>query len=186
MNSPKKDKVLIGWHFMPKDMTLQYGDGRKVTVGKWVSQLSKDPPKVCYRGMHMCQDLTHVLEFGRRGCQLCYVEVRGRMDIGSSKVSADQRRVLWHIDATEAFREFLTWLKKKPSSWFCDAASARYIKSDIKDALSPKNIFFDALTCAAADALTYDLRDTKREEAKKKLEEIIFKYARRQWDGVEK
>lgn len=186
-------KIKRGWHFMPRDMKLGYGDNRKPKVGEWVKFNSNgiDAPEVCVRGMHMCTTLPRVIEWCGRGSQLCYVEVRGNMHVTPSKTAAEERRILWHINTTKLYKEFLMWLSKRPNSWFKTRWSLR----------SPKGCKDYYLSCSRENnnyILSRSVRSVLEgrgwhylnrkviKDVRKKFEELVWKYAHEQWEGVEK
>lgn len=62
MANKKKDSKL-GWHFLPADMKLKYGDGRKAEVGKALSIPKDTKPWVCNEGMHASEKIHNAAQF---------------------------------------------------------------------------------------------------------------------------
>ena len=95
-----------GWHFLPADGKLKYGDGREPQDGEEVS--ATGDIVLCERGMHASADILDCLQYAP-GPILCRVELRGeRLDEGDKSV-ARTRVILWRIDATDVLRRFAFW-----------------------------------------------------------------------------
>lgn len=173
---------MLGWHFMPENMCLDYKDGRQVEIGKWYKMkrrnsfpFSSSKPEVCFQGMHMCPDLREVLTYTYRGPMLCRVEVKGRLDQADGKVAGEKRKVLWYVDSRPVFKKFLEWAVNQPNNflknfYFC---SPYDIKNEIETALAGGD---SQSTCVYALIRNY----TTKQSAPiflKKLEEMIFEEA---------
>lgn len=96
---PSRPDLRLGWHFLPANKTLTYGDGRKVTVGATLS--TSAVPSVCARGMHASEKVTDAAAY-TRGPVMCRVEVWGSIDTShSDKFSGQHRKVLWMKQLTK-------------------------------------------------------------------------------------
>lgn len=84
----------LGWHFLPADMKLEYGDGRLVVVGQTLSMNGRAKPQCCSDGMHAAEKLTQAASF-KKGPVLCRVEVSGDIHTQYAKFCGRNRKVLW-------------------------------------------------------------------------------------------
>ncbi len=94
----KKDRRL-GWHFLPKSLKLEYGDGRTVEVGKTLSISPSETPMTCSQGMHASEKIRQAATFNR-GPVVCRVEVKGDIDTDRDKFCGRSRTVLWMKELT--------------------------------------------------------------------------------------
>ena len=99
------EKRIKAWHFLPKDKTLCYGDGRKVRAGRTYSYAGKEPPELCVRGVHASERVLDALSYAP-GPILCRVEVWGDVQRGDDKLVGRHRKVLWVMDVTPILHEF--------------------------------------------------------------------------------
>jgi hypothetical protein len=95
-------KPIKGWHFLPADKRLRYGDGRVIQVGK-VYRWREGMFGVCGGGMHMSRNILDALRYAP-GPILCRVESVGKVIEAGDKLVAECRKVLWMIDATDVLR----------------------------------------------------------------------------------
>ncbi len=93
---------ILGWHFIaPSDsglLHLGYGDGREVTVGRWMRMKEKYLPVLCRRGMHASRKILHALSY-KQGA-LCRVKVRGMVQENDSPDTGKmvgQERLVLHV-----------------------------------------------------------------------------------------
>lgn len=94
-----KDKKL-GWHFLPKNMRLDYGDGRKAVVGQTLTV--QDPNayiRCCSVGMHASPEVGQAAGF-HKGPVLTRVEVWGDLDEHTDKFAGRNRKVIWAKEIT--------------------------------------------------------------------------------------
>lgn len=84
----------LGWHFLPSDMKLKYGDGRKAEVGKTLSCDPSDYIQVCRTGMHACGKAADAAQYCV-GPVLTRVKVWGDVSSDSTKFAGRHRHVLW-------------------------------------------------------------------------------------------
>ena len=92
-----KAKRWTGWHWLHESGLLQYGDGRKVVVGKWMT--ANAPPEMCNSGMHGSLRAIDALEYAP-GPVVCRVELSDDVRTEGNKSVASKRKVLWMADAT--------------------------------------------------------------------------------------
>lgn len=90
----KKKDQKYGWHFLPADMKLEYGDGRKVSVGKKLKMKGDSSPATCSRGMHASENISDAAKH-HKGPVLCRVLVEGDIDTGYDKFCGRYRTVVW-------------------------------------------------------------------------------------------
>lgn len=148
----------LGWHFLPADMTLGYGDGRKVKVGGTLSIPSHEYPSTCNRGMHASSTPTQASQF-KKGPVVTYVEVSGDLVTDVDKFCGRSRKVLWAHELTkteiealrkfcgypgnasaeikDALREIANWNSVKFNEWF-DKLKAGKIKLPAPKPAKPK------------------------------------------------
>lgn len=97
----------LGWHFLPKSMSLDYGDGRKAAVGKTLAVKNTEAIRCCINGMHASTKIKDAAQY-EKGPVLTRVEVSGDIDEcwDGKKFAGRERKVLWakeitHKDANE-------------------------------------------------------------------------------------
>jgi hypothetical protein len=96
----------FGWHFLPEDLKLDYGDGRKVEVGKKLSIGANISPSACVSGMHASDKISQAASFNK-GPVLCRVLVEGDIDTDNNKFCGRSRTVLWMKRITaDDYRKF--------------------------------------------------------------------------------
>jgi hypothetical protein len=93
MANTKATNKKLGWHFLPKDMTLGYADGRKAQVGKTLKYTGTATPQVCYRGMHASHTIADAASF-KKGPVLCRVEISGDVSDDGAKMAGRERKVI--------------------------------------------------------------------------------------------
>jgi hypothetical protein len=91
---PKTKDKKLGWHFLPADMKLGYGDNRKAAVGQTLSLTNKSKVDCCYNGLHASEKIHNAASFGK-GPVLCRVEVSGEINTKGNKFCGRNRKVLW-------------------------------------------------------------------------------------------
>lgn len=92
-----KKKVVYGWHLMPSDRKLRYGDGRRVFTGRRLSIPKGAAVVLCVRGMHAAVTLNSVM-WSAVSCTpgvLSYVKVEGDIMAGPTKFAGRHRTVVW-------------------------------------------------------------------------------------------
>lgn len=94
MATKKNKGVKFGWHFLPTDMKLEYGDGRKAKVGETLSITSKEAPECCVIGMHASETPSQAAKH-KKGPVICRVAVSGDLDVDSDKFCGRHRTVIW-------------------------------------------------------------------------------------------
>ena len=109
-----KDKKIKAWYFAPPDKKLQYGDNRKIVVGRThkvkfpftdKKGLVWEKPSCCHAGLHASIKPRDALKYARSS--LVYrVELSGVMDVASDKIAATERTYLWGYDAEPVLRRF--------------------------------------------------------------------------------
>lgn len=92
-----KEKVVLGWHFLPKDMKLGYGDDRKAKVGETLTVNTF--PDTCHSGLHASHRPAHAAHF-KKGPIMCRVQVWGDIDDDGEKFAGKNRHVLWAKELT--------------------------------------------------------------------------------------
>lgn len=95
------NKKILGWHFLPASMLLEYYDGRKAEVGKTLSMTDAADPKCCSRGMHASKKPSQAATFNK-GPVLTRVEVSGDIDEQHDKFAGRNRKVLWAKKLSDA------------------------------------------------------------------------------------
>lgn len=93
----KKKKVVLGWHFLPKDMKLGYSDNRKAEVGKTLTVTGS--PDTCHFGLHASHKPAHAAHF-KKGPIMCRVQVWGEVDDDGQKFAGQNRHILWAKELT--------------------------------------------------------------------------------------
>lgn len=97
-----KSNQKFGWHFLPKNKKLKYGDDRKVEVGKPLSISKGEKPKVCNTGMHASEKIAQAAQYNA-GPVLCRVIVSGDLDTSAAdKFCGRTRTVIWMKELTAA------------------------------------------------------------------------------------
>ena len=91
------------WWFAPEGEVLDYGDGRKITVGKM--HTVKGTPELCRCGLHGSVNLSDALEFAQ-SATLYRVEITRKIVEGLNKVVGQRRKYLVRLDATDVLRKF--------------------------------------------------------------------------------
>lgn len=94
MATKKKDAAKLGWHFLPSNMKLGYGDDRVVKVGQSLSMKGGGNPNTCNPGMHASVKASDAARF-KKGPVLCRVEVSGDIADDGDKFCGRHRKVLW-------------------------------------------------------------------------------------------
>jgi hypothetical protein len=113
-----KDEIVYGWHFLPTDKRLRYRDGRKVTTGKTLSVTGC--PQVTVHGLHSSRSLTTALRYAP--CPiLCRVASWGRVHDFDDLAAAQNRHIVWMIDADKVLREHAAWC----AQWALEQEAAR-------------------------------------------------------------
>lgn len=83
----------LGWHFLPADMRLEYGDNRLAKVGESLSVPSHITPRPCHEGMHASEKPVDAASF-KKGPVLCRVEVSGEIKKENDKFCGRSRKIL--------------------------------------------------------------------------------------------
>lgn len=142
----------IGWHFLPSDGRLRYGDGRAPADGEEVT--ANGDLILCERGMHASADILDCLEH-TTGPILCRVTLNGERIDGNDKSVARSRTILWRINAEDVLRRFTYWCADQAVRVHAVAAlRATGHPTDAKHAreLAELSEIIDKTTCAAARA----------------------------------
>jgi hypothetical protein len=90
---PNNNDKKLGWHFLPADMKLEYGDGRKAEVGKTLSIDKNAVVRCCSTGMHASERPSQAAVHGK-GPVLCRVEVSGDIEDRVDKFAGRSRKVI--------------------------------------------------------------------------------------------
>jgi hypothetical protein len=93
-NQVPPSNAKLGWHFLPSDMCLKYGDGRKAKVGETLSTDLSEQIAVCHGGMHASAKVAHSASF-KAGPVLTRVKVWGEISDDGNKFAGRHRHVLW-------------------------------------------------------------------------------------------
>lgn len=109
-SSVKESKGVLAWHFVREDRALNYGDERRVEVGKTLSYEGTMPPRCCSFGMHASKKISHAANFCV-GPWMCRVRITGEIDTRKDKLAGRNREVLW--------------MAKVPKKWVNDILKAR-------------------------------------------------------------
>ena len=116
----------LGWHFLPADRRLQYGDGRKIVKGRTL-RVSEDRPLVlCKYGLHASPTVHEAIEYAP-GSILCRVELIGPRLDGNDKSVAYQRRVIAWADADSMLRLWACWCVRRVWPLLTDARSRQVV-----------------------------------------------------------
>ena len=91
------------WHFLHENRCLQYDDGRQVVVGETLRV--EGSPVLCKHGLHASARAIDALT-NAPGPIACLVTLGGEIARGRDKSAAQERTVLWMVDATRFLREF--------------------------------------------------------------------------------
>ena len=95
-----KAKKILAWHFTDG---LKLRDGQPLEVGKTYTHKGK--VKICESGYHASEHLLNALQYAP-GAQLSRVECWGSVKTQDDKLVAENRTVLWTMDATMILHEF--------------------------------------------------------------------------------
>lgn len=98
-----QDTHVLGWHFLPNDLSLGHGDGRKVEVGETLTVDCE--PVLCESGLHASERPLDALGYAP-GPVICRVEVGGKVVRGSDKLVGTSRKVLWAYNASDVLLAF--------------------------------------------------------------------------------
>ena len=90
----------LGWHFLPSNMTLGYGDGRVAKVGETLSIKPHQSPVTCGTGMHASETPSQAANH-TKGPVITRVEVSGDIDFDSDKFCGRHRKVLWAYELSK-------------------------------------------------------------------------------------
>ena len=80
-----------GYYFATEERCFQYGDGRKIIVGK--SHSVKDTPELCAHGLHASPTILQALQYAP-GPVLYAVEVTRHIDTQADKFCGQRRKYL--------------------------------------------------------------------------------------------
>ena len=125
------DPAKLYFHFLNDDGRLAYGKRAKVVVGKTLTLKSR--PVLCERGFHAAERAIDALSYAP-GALICRVTLGGEIVVGSDKVAAQQRTVLWMADATRTLHEFSAWA----ADWILDKLEAKGEKIDPRSRAAPE------------------------------------------------
>lgn len=102
-----KGHTRLGWHLVGANRRLNYGDGRRVEVGKTLRVSGK--PRLCHHGMHAATSILHCMwELAQKGPNkerrpwLCRVVVGGATTHKDRKFVGSSRRVIWMRRLTDS------------------------------------------------------------------------------------
>lgn len=95
-----------GWHFLPTDGKLRFGDGREPKDGQKIS--AKGKLEIARNGLHASEDIMDAIDYSG-GPILCRVELHGKRIDTIDKSVGRTRVILWRVDATELMRKFACW-----------------------------------------------------------------------------
>lgn len=118
-----KDTVL-GWHVLPKDMKLCFGDGRIAVPGAWIQLTDmKLPVILCSHGLHASRKVTDALFFARilgdmntRRIMLCRVRIGGETEEDHDKFCGQYRKILWCFDIRKVLKAYMLKMGVSKSS----------------------------------------------------------------------
>lgn len=91
----------LGWHFLPADGCMRYGDGRKVVARRWYR--CEGAVVACENGMHHSERILDALRYAP-GPVLCRTELRGELAPHGNpvdKLAGRERKVLWKLTAAQ-------------------------------------------------------------------------------------
>jgi len=94
------------WHFARDDMTLDYGDGRKITPGETITVDCK--PVLCESGLHGSESIMDALALAP-GNMVCRCDISGEIVRGYDKLVGTERKCLWVVDGFTLLRDFARW-----------------------------------------------------------------------------
>ena len=99
----REKKNFYGWHFLPDNRRLRYGDSRHVDEGETLEMTSTvhDSPIICRAGMHASEDVFDAIKYAP-GFVLCRVLVTGDVQSYFDKFCGRNRKVLWMVDCRDA------------------------------------------------------------------------------------
>ncbi len=101
-----KEEITFGWHFLPADKKLTYGDGREVIAGRTLSV--ECTPECTEAGLHSLTTLNVALCHAP-GNVICRVASWGDVDGEDDILAAKNRHVVWMLDGTQVLREQAAW-----------------------------------------------------------------------------
>ena len=110
----------LGWHWLPADRHLRYGDDRR-TLGTFDMCHVPGKPDLCRSGLHWSPRIINALDYAT-GPILCRVECWGKTVHGSDKAASEYRQIRWWIDA-----EVVLW------TWLCDTAEGALEVAGVAD-----------------------------------------------------
>ena len=99
----------IAYHFAKDDYTMNYGDGRKLEVGKTYRTIwpcnGREKPTLCEAGMHGSLKALDALLYAP-GNVCCLTEIYGNVVIGKDKIVGESRKILRMANVEETLRHF--------------------------------------------------------------------------------
>lgn len=155
-----REKTIKGWHFLPQNKRLGYGDGRVVRAGCAYKMRGKTP-MLYWAGMHASQRLLDALRLAS-GPIACRVEVWGDLKIDDKRICGTHRRVIWMVDATDVLHRFACRVAKNALTknnitdercWRAINTKLKWLKGEATDA--DLDAAQDAALDAALDATRY-------------------------------
>jgi hypothetical protein len=99
------ENTMLGWHFLPVDRRLRYGDGRTVEAGATYTVPSDLPLSLCNYGLHASERIINALG-NAPGPVICRVALDPPVLTKEDKACAYSRRVIAMIDGTDLLRRF--------------------------------------------------------------------------------
>ena len=128
------------WHFLHESRCLQHDDGRPVVVGETLRVAGA--PILCKHGLHASARAIDALS-NAPGAVACLVTLGGEIAHSQDKSAAQERTVLWMVDATRLLRDFACDVAEgalirerergrepDPRSWAAIEVMRRFLRGD--------------------------------------------------------
>ena len=157
----------LGWHFLPDDRRLRFGERKLVVPGETVRV--EGTLELCEWGLHASKRAIDALQYAP-GSIVSYVRLGGGDVVeGDDKACAHERTPLWMADATRTLHEFACWCAERglarereagrepdARSWAGIEAKRRWLRGEISvRELAAARAAARAATWAAAGAATW-------------------------------
>ncbi len=91
------------WYFSQTNRKLRYNDNRLIHTGRTHKVTCE--PILCKQGLHGSKRIIDALLYAPGEC-VWRVDLAGKMDTGSDKIAATERKYLWGYNATDVLGEF--------------------------------------------------------------------------------
>ena len=141
-------KSVLAWHWVKNDCTLCDGSALM-----WHEKLiHQGKLEICLSGYHASKNILDALKYAK-GSIICRVYLSGNILKDTDKICAEERTVLWAIDAEQILFDFARWCASEVINlWDAPDIVKQFLKT------GDKSLRAAALTAAttAAEAVAWD------------------------------